>query len=157
MKAHSKEIPWLVGPLPKDYAEAASWLTELVVASGEGKLLDVSHDLFRRGWFAIGFLYPGLHPDSALDHGSAVSSEIDESLEIEGLDPCLIAPFYVESGWPIVLAAVASEGWRRYEASEMAEEEFYCSEAVIAGMCFRNPALAEEVRRERMTIAGHYL
>jgi hypothetical protein len=48
-----------------------------------------------------------------------------------------------------VLAPVANEAWRRYEAGEFTEDEFYCSEAVIAGICHRSPELAEDVRRER--------
>jgi hypothetical protein len=39
-----------------------------------------------------------------------------------------------DSGWPDVLERVAKEAWRRYKANELRDDEFYCSEAVIAGM-----------------------
>ena len=65
------------------------------------------------------------------------------------MDQRLKTPFYVESGWPVVLAPVVKEAWRRYEADELKDEEFYCSEAVTAGICSRSPELMEEVRRER--------
>ena len=74
--------------------------------------------------------------------------------EIRKIEPRLLAPYYVESGWPVVLAPVAKEAWRRYEADELKDDELYCSEAVVAGMCNRNPALVEEVRREREKLAS---
>jgi DNA (cytosine-5)-methyltransferase 1 len=55
----------------------------------------------------------------------------------------------VDSGWPVLLAPVAAEAWRRYEAGELKDDEFYCSEAVVAGMCHRNPALVDGVKQER--------
>ena len=49
----------------------------------------------------------------------------------------------------MILAPIAAEAWRRYETGELKDDEFYCSEAVTAGMCYRNPDLMEEVRHER--------
>jgi DNA (cytosine-5)-methyltransferase 1 len=109
----------------------------------------VPSDKFKRGWFCVGFLYPGLHPDSAIDHGKKQSHDVENNPEISKIEPRLIAPYFIESGWPVALAPVAKEAWRRYEAEELSDDEFYCSEAVVAGMCHRNPALLDEVQRER--------
>lgn len=137
-----------IDPLPKDDKQALEWLMPLVrAADGRGRALrKVSKDEFKRGWFSVGFLYPGLHPDSALDHGRQVSNEATIHAEAKKVEPRLIAPFYVESGWPVVLTPVAREAWRRYEADELMDDEFYCSEAVVAGMCQRAPVLVDRVR-----------
>lgn len=127
-------------PLPKSDDQALEWLLPLVDADGK-TLRKVATDKFKRGWFSIGFLYPGLHPDSALDHGRQVSHEVINHAEIRKVDPRLVAPFYVESGWPVALIPVAKEAWRRYEARELKEDEFYCSEAAFAGMRHRNSML----------------
>jgi len=36
---------------------------------------------------------------------------------------------------------VAKDAWRRYQAGELKDDEFYCSRAVLAGMVHRNPGL----------------
>jgi DNA (cytosine-5)-methyltransferase 1 len=149
---NNKPIRFGLEPLPDNQDEAVQWLLVLVRAADSQTLRDVSAAEFKRGWYAVGFLYPGLHPDSALDHGDEVSDVAQDILEIRQIEPRLLAPNYVESGWPVILAPVAAEAWRRYEAGELEGGELYCSEAVIAGLCFRNPALAESVRIERERI-----
>jgi DNA (cytosine-5)-methyltransferase 1 len=136
-------------PLPHNENEALQWLLALVKAADNNSLQDTSLAEFKRGWYSIGYLYPGLHPDGALEHGSELSHDVDPYPEIANLEPRLLAPFFVNSGWPVVLAPVAAEARRRYEAEVLKDEEFYCSEAVIAGICHRSPELGEEVRRER--------
>ena len=128
-------------PLPKNDGQALEWLLPLVHAADSKALRKVETDEFKRGWFSIGFLYPGLHPDSALDHGKQISNEVINHTEVRKIEPRLIAPFYVESGWPVVLTLMAKEAWRRYEASELRDDEFYCSDAVMAGLRHRNPML----------------
>ena len=129
-------------PLPKSDDQALEWLLPLVHAADSKALRKVDTNEFKRGWFSIGFLYPGLHPDSALDHGKQISSEVINHAEVRKIDPRLIAPFYVESGWPVALTPVAKEAWRRYESSELRDDEFYCSDAVKAGLRHRNPMLS---------------
>lgn len=146
---NSKHIKFLIDPLPKNDNQALGWLMPLVQAADSKGLRKVAKDEFRRGWFSIGFLYPGLHPDGALDHGKEVSNEVVNHAEVRKIEPRLLAPYYVESGWPVVLAPVVKEAWRRYEADELKDDEFYCSEAVVAGMVHRCPQLAQEVRVER--------
>jgi hypothetical protein len=66
------------------------------------------------------------------------------------IEPRLLTPYYERSGWPVVLAPIAREAWRRYRNEELTENEFYCSEAQMAGICYRNPHLAEEVKVARL-------
>jgi DNA (cytosine-5)-methyltransferase 1 len=146
---NNKTIPFMLQPLPADQDEAIQWLLALVRAVDTKTLRQVDAVAFKRGWYSVSFLYPGLHPDSALEHGTELSSETDDFPEVTRAEPRLLAPFFEQSGWPVVLAPVAEEAWRRYEAGELEEDEFYCSEAVVAGMCCRNPDLVEEVRQER--------
>lgn len=136
-------------PLPSSQSEALQWLASVLKSSDNGTLRRLSAAAFRRGWYSVGFLFAGLHPDSALEHGTEVSNDAEDVPEIRAIEPRLLAPFYVQSGWPVVLAPMASEAWRRYEAKELKDDEFYCSEAVVAGMCCRNPRLKREVMRER--------
>ena len=136
-------------PLPATQSEAVQWLLPLIQAADNKTLRQTPAADFKRGWYSVGFLYAGLHPDSALEHGKETSHDMDEFPEIRRIEPRLLAPFYVQSGWPVVLAPVLEEAWRRYEAGGLKDDEFYCSEAVIAGMCHRNSHLAEQVRRER--------
>jgi DNA (cytosine-5)-methyltransferase 1 len=84
-----------------------------------------------------------------LEHGKEQSNDSDGFPEIRMIEPRLLAPYYVQSGWPVALAPVAAEAWRRYEADTLKEEEFYCSEAVVAGMCKRSLEIADEVRAQR--------
>ena len=139
---------WLK-PLPADDKEAVNWFLELVRAADNKTLRKTPTALFKRGWYSIGFLYTGLHPDSIFEHGNELSHEADDFPEIQKVEPRLLAPRYVQSGWPVVLAPIAKEAWRRYRTKELSGDEFYCSEAVIAGICSRSPDLAEQVRRER--------
>jgi len=129
-------------PLPKNETQALECLLHLVHAADVKSLRKISSDDFKRGWFSVGFLYPGLHPDSALDHGRKISNKVSNHTKAPKMDPRLIAPFYVESGWPVALTPVAKEAWRRYGAMELQDDEFYCSVAVIAGMSHRNSLVA---------------
>lgn len=145
----TNQIKFLIEPLPKDDKQALEWLLRLVHAADSKSIRKVSSDDFKRGWYSVGFLYPGLHPDGALEHGTETSNEMVNHAEIRNVEPRLIAPYYVESGWPVVLAPVAKEAWRRFEAEELKDDEFYCSEAVVAGMVHRSPDLADGISKER--------
>lgn len=148
----NKAIRFGLKPLPADHYEAVEWLLALVRAADNRTLRKIPTTDFLRGWYSVGFLYAGLHPDSALEHGVEMSNDSEDFPEIGEIEPRLLAPYYVQSGWPVVLAPVADEAWRRYEAQEMMDDEFYCSEAVVAGMCCRNAELSQEVRQERERI-----
>jgi DNA (cytosine-5)-methyltransferase 1 len=149
----SEPVRYGLEPLPVDHDEAVQWLLAVVRAGGARKLRKVTKADFLRGWYSVGFLYGGLHPDSALHHGKEVSNDAESVPQISKLEPRLQVPYYVQSGWPVLLVPVAKEAWRRYRVDEFKEDEFYCSEAVIAGMCYRNPKLNVQVRQERETIS----
>jgi DNA (cytosine-5)-methyltransferase 1 len=144
-----KQVKFLIEPLPENDEQAFEWLLNLVYVADNKALRKIPTNEFKRGWFSVGFLYPGLHPDGALDHGTETSNEITNHDEVRKIEPRLVAPYYVESGWPVALAPVAKEAWRRYEANELKDDEFYCSVAVTAGICSRSPELMEEVRQGR--------
>jgi DNA (cytosine-5)-methyltransferase 1 len=150
---NNQPSPFAQDPLPVDADQAVNWLLALVSAAESNTLRKVTTADFLRGWYSVGFLYGGLHPDSALDHGTEISNDAERVPEIHKAEPRLQVPYYVQSGWPVLLAPVAKEAWRRYKAGEFKEDEFYCSEAVIAGMCCRNPDLIEQVRQERGRIS----
>jgi len=149
----SKPVRFGLEGLPLDHEQAVKWLLALVRATESKTLREVPTADFLRGWYSVGFLYGGLHPDSAFDHGKEISNDIETVPDIDKTEPRLRAPYYLQSGWPVLLAPVAKEAWRRYRARELNENEFYCSEAVIAGMCYRNPDLIEQVRQERERIS----
>ena len=130
-------------PLPSDHQEALEWVCHLINQPTPKALRRVSPEEFRGGWYSIAFLYPGLHPDGALDHGKETTLNVEDSRVVQRIEPRLVAPCYVRSGWPVVLAPIAAEAWRRFEAGELGEDEFYCSEAVMAGMFYRNPDLGQ--------------
>ena len=82
--------------IPSDEREA--W-GRLGIAIAEGVSV-CSKDVFLKGWWALHWLNPGLHPDDCEDWG----------------DP----------DW----LALACEAFRRTEASELEESELYAAEAV---------------------------
>jgi DNA (cytosine-5)-methyltransferase 1 len=148
----SKIIKFELSPLPKDEIEAVSWLLPLLDVDSRA-LRDISAEIFKRAWYSISFLYAGLHPDSALEHGTRISTDAKDYPPVRRLEPRLLNPYYEQSGWPVVLAPIAREAWRRYENKKLSGEEFYCSEAQMAGFCHRSPELAREVTDARVAIA----
>ncbi len=90
---------------------------------------------FIRGWHALLFLFPGLHPDNALDHGRDVEKIHANQLELPGFAE-LFRKRYVRSGWPVVLEGIGEEAWRRFNDGEIASEDFYS--AAIQHAAFNN-------------------
>jgi hypothetical protein len=68
---------------------------------------------------------------------------------VDLVEPRLNAPRYERSGWTVALAPIAREAWRRFRRNQLVDDEFYCSDAQMAGMCHRTPSLAKEVRDGR--------
>lgn len=133
-----------LAPLPSTETEALEWLLPLLDLD-QKTLRKVPVEDFKRAWFSIAFLYAGLHPDSALDHGTVTSTKVEDYPLTRRADPRLLAPYYERSGWPVVLAPIAREAWRRSETEKWKDEEFYCCDAQMAGMCCRNLWMAEDV------------
>jgi DNA (cytosine-5)-methyltransferase 1 len=148
----TKTIKFSLRPLPKDEQEAVSWLLPLLDLDSR-HLRKIPTAAFKRAWFAIGFLYMGLHPDSALDHGTETVSDSEDYEPVRQIEPRLCNPYYEQSGWPVILGPISKEAWRRYEAELLDDDEFYCCDAQMAGACFRNPHLANEVREGRKMLA----
>jgi len=148
----SKPIKFKLAPLPKDEKQAVSWLLPLIDMDARA-LRKVSEADFKRAWFAIGFIYMGLHPDSALEHGEQIANDMTDYAPVSAIEPRLANPYYEQSGWPVALERVAKEAWRRNENGLFKDEEFYCCDAQMAGACHRNSDLVDEVREGREIFA----
>lgn len=109
--------------IPSSQADALRALEPLLHLDRRA-LRRLSKDDFLRGWHALLFLFPGLHPDSALDHGENEEIVAPGQLALPGFED-ILARRYTRSGWPVALAAFGREAWRRYEIGRVVEEEFY--------------------------------
>lgn len=140
-------IPFELAPLPKDETQAVEWLRPFLNDPTPRFLKAAPAETFKQAWYAIAFLYSGLHPDAALDHGDRITRKPAHDYPlVRELEPRLLAPYYERSGWPVVLAPIAREAWRRYRADELTDDEFYCSEAQMAGMRHRNSETTDNAR-----------
>jgi DNA (cytosine-5)-methyltransferase 1 len=81
----------------------------------------VEDDIFKMVWKKIHLLLPHLHPESALDNGRDISSMPDRSISF-----CL-EPFFVRSGWPVELVAIALEAHRRNKNGSLINSDFFCT------------------------------
>ena len=150
-------VQWELDSVPESETQAIEWLRPLLGMPPRG-LRHLAADEFKRAWLAIAFLYAGLHPDGALDHGETILRDGQKDYPpVSRIEPRLLAPDSERSGWPVILTPVAREAWRRYRHKELREEEFYCSEAQMAGMCHRSPELAESVARDRAALRREIL
>lgn len=116
--------------IPANERQALQWL----IPALDRPLQDMPQDQFLKAWFAIGFLYGGLNPDEATDHGAEICTDDDGPDRFRLIEPRLITPYYKRSGWPVVLAPLAAEAWRRNEDERMEDDELYCYELVQAGI-----------------------
>jgi DNA (cytosine-5)-methyltransferase 1 len=115
---------------PSCEQEALQWL----LPSMDRSLHEVPKAEFLKAWSALFYLYGGLHPDGAFDHGAQLDHTNDGSERFNRIEPRLIAPSYASSGWPVVLVPLADEAWRRYELDQITDDEMYCADAQYAGM-----------------------
>jgi len=148
----SKPIKSKLASLPKDEKEAVSWLLPLIDLDSRA-LRKVPDTDFKRAWCAIAFIYAGLHPDSALEHGDQVANDKADYAPVSAIEPRLANPYYEQSGWPVVLGSVSKEAWRRNKQGQLKDEEFYCCDAQRAGMSHRNPEIFGKVGEEREMFA----
>ncbi|MEK6258030.1 MAG: hypothetical protein AABP62_05365 [Planctomycetota bacterium] len=130
-----------LSPLPTSDQMAVAWLTSALDLSPK-QLREMKPRQFKKVWYSVAFLYSGLHPDAATDHGTTVSREYEGDYVPDGIDERLLAPYYEESGWPVALEPLANEAWRRFDEGSLADDELYCCDAQRAGMLHRNPHLA---------------
>ena len=127
-------------------AEAAVRLQE-IAGLDRRQLREAEKRVFLRGWFALFYLFPGLHPDNALDHGDPDAVWSPGQLPLPGLED-FAARRFARSGWPVALELLGREAWRRYEAGELSEEDFYCIQAQITGMGQRSIDEGREIKHE---------
>lgn len=121
-------------PLPVSPEEAMEWLGPAVdAAAAVRRLRALSTADFKKAWFSIGYLHNWLHPDSATDNGDRIVSQVHQSTLLTTLAPQIAVPTYECSGWPIRLVPVAREAARRFQEGQLRFDEYYCSEAQIAG------------------------
>lgn len=92
----------------------------------------LSTEHFLRGWRALLFLFPDLHPDNALDHGDHVE-DATHHLSVRALEE-LATRRYTRSGWPVALELIGVEAWRRHESGQITSDELYCVNAQQAGL-----------------------
>ena len=111
--------------LPVTQSEAARWLDPLMRAD-RAAMRAMPTATFLRGWHALLWLFPDLHPENALEHGV-------EKHDLPAPVPALESR-YTRSGWPVVLEPLGHEAWRRFKVEEFPDEAFYCVSAQRAGM-----------------------
>lgn len=116
--------------IPSNEKEALHWLLPILDEPAQ----QLPADAFKQAWSAVFYLYAGLHPDGAVNHGTEVDHVFDGPERFRDIEPKLVAPSYVESGWPLVLEPLAAEAWRRYEAGILHDEEMYPADAQYAGL-----------------------
>ncbi len=129
-----------ISSIPSSQDEALAWLTPIALQSRQ-QLRKADDATFLRGWHALLYLYPDLHPDNAIDHGH--SKEIGETHILENLD---LSERYSRSGWPVALELIGREAWRKYESGSISDDDFYSIEAQRAGFA-ASPALKHSILR----------
>lgn len=133
-KAVTAEIAGNIVPFPSPQTIPSNPIEALERLAGIASLTGIQlrkseAEAFLQGWHALLYLFPGLHPDNAFDHGN--EEEILETPAGASLD---LSRRYLRSGWPIVLEPLGREAWRRYEAGLLNYDDLYCVDAQRAGM-----------------------
>jgi len=126
--------------LPDNQRHALKRLRMVIDTMDAKTIRNRTSDEFKRDWFSIGYLYPGLHPEAVLNNNGRFSNRLKSHLQSSPIESHLSLPCNMDSGWPVVLVPVVREAWRRYKMGELKEVEFYCSEAAALGIqttCFK--------------------
>jgi len=89
------------------------------------ELQQLSKSKFLEGWRALLLLFPDLHPDNAKEHGESIDGE-QTRLRASSCLAGLAARRFVRSGWPVALALIGREAWRRYNHGAITAPELYC-------------------------------
>lgn len=126
--------PRALTPMPDSPQQAAKWLSAVVSTAQTTRQLRVLplEDL-KKAWFSIGFLNSWLHPDNASDRGHPIVEQTSQPALLAELVPEIAAPIYASSGWPLQLVPVAREIERRFRQGELRLDEYYYSQAQLAG------------------------
>jgi len=118
--------------LPANAAQAAARL-QVLMHCDRRQLRALDTAAFVQGWHSLLWLFPGLHPDNALDHGPEKHDWPEAETILPGIEPSN-RQVHVRSGWPVALVLIGKEAWWRYEANEIADAAFYCAEAQHAAL-----------------------
>lgn len=122
LEAHGKSLERLAKREPvvlgaqKQLAREVQKLARLSLQELQG----LSTKEFLRGWHALLGLFPHLHPENAREHGS----DIEESLCQADIDT-IGRQRYSRSGWPVALALIGQEAWRRVESGRLLPQHLY--------------------------------
>jgi DNA (cytosine-5)-methyltransferase 1 len=118
--------------IPKNEQEAIERLS-FVAKFSRQELQALPLADFLKGWHALFWLFLGLHPDNACDHGT----ETAEWTEAEKVFPNILEgkrKYYLRSGWPAPLVNIGEEAWRRYDKKKIIDESFYCADVQVNRM-----------------------
>ena len=109
----------IIGPRGRSIAELQR-LAQLRLP----ELQSVSNSVFLAGWKALLGLFAHLHPENAKDLGQDRSEIICEDPLPRQLQP-LAKKRYARSGWPIALALIGQEAWRRVGIGSLRVDDLY--------------------------------
>ena len=113
---------------------------------------------FLRGWYSLFYLFPNLHPLNALDHGDIDAVWSPEQTALLGFES-FGAVRFERSGWPVALELLGIEAWRRYQARQLTDKEFYCVDAqwlgLLAGRSVARSRRPRSQRAARRQSIGH--
>lgn len=126
--------------LPASQDDALARLGAIAIQTRH-QLRKVENDAFLRGWHALLYLFPDLHPDNAVDHGDSTLAGVGHVSKL--LD---LSERYERSGWPVALELIGREAWRRYQTGVIGVDDFYCVEAQHTG--FTAKEKSENRRRQ---------
>lgn len=118
--------------IPDNRTRAAKCL-ETIASLDRRQLRACDKTEFLRGWFALLFLFPDLHPASALDHGNVEAIWSSTQRPLPGLED-FEGRRFARSGWPVALEEIGREAWRRHDIRELTNEELYCTAAQRAAL-----------------------
>jgi DNA (cytosine-5)-methyltransferase 1 len=101
-------------------------LTKMVDSSQIMGVSGIPQEIFNEGWRSIHYLFPHLHPISALENGDVIIDNFGNSFNDPIFnDQLSIKTVYKRSGWPVDLVNFAKEAKRRYDLGIISEIEFY--------------------------------
>ena len=139
--------------MPQSQRTAATWLQE-VSALDRRQLRLCEKSMFLRGWYSLFYLFPNLHPLNALDHGDVDAVWSPEQVALPGFES-FSAVRFERSGWPVVLELLGREAWRRFQARQLTDKEFYCVDAQMLGMRHRPNASSPSRRKHAASRLDH--
>jgi len=124
-----------LSPLPRSASQAVKWLKVAVTQASAGTrhIRELPMPEFKRAWFSLGFLHNWLHPDSVLQPDDRLLEETGQPDPLAQIAPEFAGPVYATSGWPVRLVPLAKEAARRFHEGRLRSDEYYCSQAQIAG------------------------